>query len=151
MRSAAVLVSLLLLGGAGGCHDSKKKMRREATIARLAKMDCKAIAEKATRCDTAVRKAADERQRKSGKKHLSLTVTLSLTGFKSVSRCLRHVEQRVRFLRKSCSKYGIAADVCVKAQDRYLSGLRALHRCFAFDECAKIAACYVESHGVDPL
>jgi hypothetical protein len=61
------------------------------------------------------------------------------------------VEQRVRFLRRNCKKYGSAADVCVTAQGKYLRGLRALHRCFAFDDCAKIAACYVESNGVDDL
>lgn len=146
MRFAVALVSLLTLAGASGCSDAKKQKRRATTLSKLAKTDCKAIAVKATRCDSAVRKAADAKQRKTGKKHLSLMVTLGLVSFKSVSRCQKYVRQRVRYLRKSCKKYASAADFCRTAQRKYLRGLKALNKCFASDDCDEIAACYVKLH-----
>jgi len=146
MRFVAVLVAVLLLTVAAGCSDSKKQKRRAATLARLAKIDCRTVAARATRCDSAVRRAADEKQRKTGKKNLSLRVTLGLTAFKSESRCRKYVRQRVAFLRKNCKRYGAAADVCRKAQHKYLRGLEALDKCFASEDCDKIAACYVERY-----
>lgn len=146
MRLIAIWVAVLGVATTIGCSDSRKQKRRAVTLAKLAKTDCKAIAAKATRCDSAVRRAADEKQRKTGKKHLSLMVTLGLTAFKSVSRCQKHVRQRVQFLRKNCNKYASAADVCRTAQGKYFRGLKALNRCFASDDCDKIAACYVESY-----
>ncbi len=76
-----------------------------------------------------------------------MMVTLGLAAFKSVSRCQKHVRQRVRFLRKSCKKYGKSAEFCRMAQGKYLRGLKALNKCFAFDGCEHIAACYVKEIG----
>ncbi len=147
MRSIVVLGLLLVLAEAGGCSASKKQKRRVATIAKLAKTDCVAIAAKAKRCDSAVRRAADRKQSRTGKKHLSMMVTLGLAAFKSVSRCQKHVSQRVKFLGKNCKKYGKSAEFCRIAQRKYLRELKALNKCFAFDGCEHIAVCYVEEIG----
>jgi len=150
MRILAVPVVLLLVAGSGGCPKSQeqqqKQKRRAATLAKLAKTDCKTIAARAKRCDSAVRKAADLKQEKTGEKHLSLMVTLGLTGFKDENRCQKYVRQRVRFLRKSCKKYASAADVCRSAQRKYLEGLKTLNKCFLSDDCEKIATCYVKNY-----
>lgn len=145
MRCAITLISILALVGANGCSDSKKR-RRAATIAKLAKTDCKVIAARARRCDSAVRKAADAKQLQTGKKHLAMISTLALTSFKDLSRCRKFVRQRVGFLKKDCKKYEGAADFCRLAQDRYLAGLKALNRCFASEDCKTIAECYVKSY-----
>jgi hypothetical protein len=146
MRSAVVLVSMLVFVGTCACGESQKPKRRVATLARLAKTDCVAIAAKATRCDSAVRRAADKAQSQTGKKHLSMMLTLGLTAFKSVSRCRKYVQQRVTFMRRSCQKYGKSEAFCRTAQSKYLRGLNALNKCFAFDGCEQIAACYVKHH-----
>jgi hypothetical protein len=145
MRFLAMTVAVLLMMMTGGCSKTKKQKRREATLAKLAKTDCKAIAAKAKRCDSAVRKAADEKQRKTGKKHLSMMVTLGLAAFKDLSRCQKYVRLRVRFLRKSCKKYASAADFCRTAQRKYLQGLETINKCFASNDCNQIATCYVEN------
>lgn len=146
MRSIVIPVAVLLMTTTAGCPKSKKQKRREATLAKLAKTDCKAIAAKAKRCDSAVRKAADEKQRKTGKKHLSMMVTLGLAAFKDLSRCQKYVRQRVRFLRKNCKKYASAADFCRKAKGKYLLGLKTLNKCFVSDDCNQIATCYVDNY-----
>ncbi len=147
MRSIVVLVFLGALAGASGCSESPTPKRRAATLARLAKTDCRAIAAKAKRCDSAVRRAADYEQSQTQKKHFSMMVTLGLATFKSVSRCQKYVRQRVTFLRKNCKKYGKSAAFCRLAQGRYLRGLKAINKCFAFDGCDQIAACYLKHHG----
>ncbi len=146
MRSVVALVSVLALLGGSACDEGKNK-RRAATLAKLAKTDCKAIAAKAKRCDSAVRKAAERQQQKTGKKHLALTLTLGLTAYKSVTRCQRHVSQRVGFLKKDCKKFAKSvksADFCRIAQRRYLRELKALNHCFTSDDCKAIATCYVQ-------
>jgi len=146
MRSVVTVLSVLALMGGGACGDSKKQKRRAATLARLAKTDCKTIVAKAKRCDSAVREAADRLQAKTGEKHQSMFVTLGLLAFKSIGRCQKHVRQRVAFLKKNCKKYTGAAGVCKIAQRRYFRGLKALNVCFASDDCNVIAKCYVDNY-----
>ncbi|MFH2009041.1 MAG: hypothetical protein ABI333_20795 [bacterium] len=149
MKNITLAVLCVALGVGTGCDELTRKKRREATIKKLEKTDCKSIVAKVRRCKKAISDAGEKLERASGKKHISVMVELNAHVMSKEDKCLKAVAARIRYLRKDCLKYGskLAQDTCQEVQRRHVDLLKALNDCFAADDCGKIAACFVKRYG----
>jgi len=69
-------------------------------------------------------------------------------GLSEAKKCQKTVDDRIRYLKKNCKKYGskMAEDMCRSQQRRYVDMLKALNECFAADDCTKIANCLLKKY-----